>query len=113
MHVHRTVGEMKTSIDFYVRMLGFFYDHGVLELAWLTAPHVLLTLAPGEPRADSGNYFGFTQESSAALEERYLWLYERRQRLSNPPDTSSGGGYFYIYDPDDYPVIFSVSKLDY
>lgn len=103
---------MKTSIDFYVR-IGFFYDHGVHELAWLTAPELLLTLAPGEPRVDPGNYFGFTEASAEELEARYQWLYERRMRLSNPPDTSSGAGHFYLYDPDDYPIIFSVSKLEY
>jgi catechol 2,3-dioxygenase-like lactoylglutathione lyase family enzyme len=104
---------MKPSIDFYVRVLGFFYDHGLPELAWLTAPSLLLTLAPGEPRVDPGNYFGFTEASAEELEARYQWLYERRVRLSGPPDTGSGGGHFYVYDPDDYPIIFSVSKLEY
>jgi len=111
--VHRTVSDMKVSIDFYVRVLGFFYDHGVRELAWLTAPGMLLTLAPGEPRVDSGHYFGFTVADGAELEARYQWLYEHRQRLSGPPDVSSGSGHFYVYDPDDYPVIFSVAQLEY
>jgi catechol 2,3-dioxygenase-like lactoylglutathione lyase family enzyme len=104
---------MKTSIDFYVGVLGLFYDHGVLEVAWLTAPGMLLTLAHGEPRVDPGNYFGFAVDNAADLEARYQWLYERRQRLSGPPDTSSGSGHFYVYDPDDYPVIFSCTKLEY
>jgi catechol 2,3-dioxygenase-like lactoylglutathione lyase family enzyme len=111
-HFHRTVSDMKTSIDFYVR-IGFFYDHGLPELAWLTAPELLLTLAPGEPRVDPGNYFGFTEISPVELEKRYQWLYERRMRLSNPPDTSGGAGHFFLYDPDDYPIMFSVSRLDY
>jgi catechol 2,3-dioxygenase-like lactoylglutathione lyase family enzyme len=113
VHVHRTVSELKTSIDFYVGLLGFFYDHGLREVAWLSAPNIQLTLALGEPHVDPGNYFGFTVESGEALEAKYQQLYTQRARLSGPPDTSSGGGHFYLYDPDDYPIIFSVSKLDY
>jgi catechol 2,3-dioxygenase-like lactoylglutathione lyase family enzyme len=112
-HFHRVVSDMKVSIDFYVRLLGFFYDHGVPDTAWLTRPGMLLTLALGEPRIDHGNYFGLALACADELEQRYQWLYERRQRLSAPPTTSNRDGHFYLYDPDDYPVIFSWTKLEY
>jgi len=112
-HVHRTVSDMKVSIDFYVKQLGFFYDHGVLDVAWLTCPGLLLTLSPGEPRVDPGNYFGLALDSAAELEAQYQRLYEKRQRLSGPPDTSGGAGHFYLYDPDDYPIIFSWTRMEY
>jgi hypothetical protein len=104
---------MKASLDFYTQVVGFYYDHGVRDVAWLSAPGLLLTLAQGEPRVDPGNYFGFAVESVDALEERYQWLYTRRHRLSGPPDPSGSGGHFFLYDPDDYPIIFSWTRLDY
>jgi catechol 2,3-dioxygenase-like lactoylglutathione lyase family enzyme len=113
IHIHRTVSEMKTAIDFYVAMLGFFYDHGVKEVAWLTRPGMILTLSPGDPRVDPSNYFGLALDSAAELEARYQALYERRQRLSTPPEVSGSAGHFFLYDPDDYPIIFSWTKLDY
>ncbi len=51
IHLHLIVSDMKRSIDFYVTVLGFFYDHGVREIAWLTREGLLLTLSPGNARA--------------------------------------------------------------
>lgn len=112
-HFHRTVSDMKASIDFYVTVCGFFYDHGLRDVAWLTAPNLLLTLAPGEPSGDRGNYFGFALSSADALQVRYDELYQRRQRLSGPPELERGRAYFYLYDPDDYAIVFSWTQLEY
>jgi hypothetical protein len=113
LHVHRTVSEMKQSIDWYVSRLGFFYDHGTLETAWLVAPGILLTLSPGTPTPDPQAYFGFALGSLEALEAAYAKLHGRMERLSSPADASAGRPFFFLFDPDDYPVIFSYSRLDY
>jgi catechol 2,3-dioxygenase-like lactoylglutathione lyase family enzyme len=112
-HFHRTVSDMKASIDFYVGQLGLFYDHGLRDVAWLTAPNFLLTLTPGTPQSDGTSYCGFALDSAAALEARYAQLHAGRQRLSGPPDVTGGNAYFFLYDPDDYPIIFSWTSLDY
>jgi catechol 2,3-dioxygenase-like lactoylglutathione lyase family enzyme len=112
-HIHRVVSDMKAAIDFYTRMLGFHYDHGVREVAWLTRTDTLLTLSPGEVAPDRGSYFGIAMPTAEELDALYKWLYERRQRLSGPPDTSGSYAQFFLYDPDGYPVIFSWQRLDY
>ena len=38
--LHLAVSDMKRSIDFYTTQLGFFYDHGVDNLACLTRPEI-------------------------------------------------------------------------
>ncbi len=103
---------MKASIDFYTRMLGFYYDHGVRAVAWLTREGTLLTLSADEVQVDRGNYFGIAMNSAEELDALYKWLYERRQRLSGPPGTTQNFAHFFIYDPDDYPVIFSWQRMD-
>ncbi len=113
LHVHRVILEMKRSIDWYVTTLGFFYDHGVRDTAWLTAPGVLLTLSPGSPEPDPQSYFGFALGSPEELDSVYQRLHSRFERLSSPADVHTGRPFFFTYDPDDYPIIFSYSKLDY
>jgi catechol 2,3-dioxygenase-like lactoylglutathione lyase family enzyme len=113
VHVHLIVSDMKFSIDFYVTVLGFFYDHGVRDVAWLTRGQVLLTLSPGKPSAESSSYFGWSLTSIEELEQQYAALRQQHQRLSAPPDPAGGRLYFFLYDPDDYPVCFSVDPLDY
>lgn len=117
VHVHLVVSEMKQSIDFYTTVLGFFYDHGIKEMAWLKCEGFLLTLAPGlaqnaEPQPGQG-YFGWAVESQDELERCYQELYQQRQSLSNPPDETVGRSYFFLYDPDGHAIIFSYTKLDY
>lgn len=104
---------MKASIDFYTGVLGFFYDHGTREAAWLKRECLMLTLAPGQPQPGKSLYLGFFLDSEAALGEAYEALFRRRQRLSGPPDPAGGQGYFFLYDPDGYAICFSYSKLDY
>lgn len=107
VHIHRTVSDMKRSIDFYVTVLGFYYEEGVKEMAWLTQDNLLLTISPGEPQIDLGSYFGWTVDSLAELDALYDKLYKRHIRLSAPPDAPGGRYYFFAYDPDDYPLAFS------
>ena len=107
-HVHRTVSDMKASIDFYVTVLGFYYDHGLPDMAWLRrGDGLLLTISPGEPVLDLGSYIGWTVDDPAELDGIYEQLFRRRQRLSAPPALEDGRPYFFLYDPDDYPVAFS------
>lgn len=113
LHQHLIVSDMKRSIDFYVTVLGFFYDHGVPEIAWLTRAGLLLTLSPGAPTGALSSYFGWSVASADELQQHYDELYQRRQRLSAPPDIPGGRMYFFLYDPDDYPICFSVDPLDY
>lgn len=113
VHLHLIVADMKRSIDFYVTVLGFYYDHGVREIAWLTREHLLLTLSPGTPSAELSSYFGWSVPDIEALQNHYDSLYTQRLRLSAPPDPEAGRLYFFLYDPDDYPVCFSVDSLDY
>ena len=117
VHVHLVVSEMKRSIDFYTTVLGFYYDHGIKEMAWLKRDGFLLTLAPGlapanDPPTGQG-YFGWALESQDELERCYQELYQERQTLSNPPDESVGRSYFFLYDPDGHAIIFSNSAMDF
>lgn len=112
VHLHLLASEMKASIDFYVTVLGFYYDRGNHEMAWLTREGMLLTLSPGEPAAQLSTYFGWSVGSINELEEYYASLKRRFQRLSAPPDPEQGRSYFFIYDPDDYPIAFTVNSLD-
>jgi len=112
LHIHRTVSDMKRAIDFYVTVLGFYYDHGVKDMAWLTHGPVLLTISPGEPVLDLGSYFGWVAESVEELEQWYEQLHRRYVRLSAPPDPAGGRYYFFTYDPDDYPIAFSYQELE-
>ena len=119
--MHLAVSDMKRSIDFYTTILGYYYDHGVTGMAWLTRENMLLTLSPAAraepgagnmPAAPPAGYFGWCLESREELEQCYDALYARRQRLSAPPDFNAGRGYFFIYDPDDNPVAFSCDVLE-
>lgn len=111
-HVHRTVSDMKRSIDFYVTILGFYYDHGLPGMAWLRRGDILLTISPGAPVLDLGSYFGWTVLSTTELQDLYDHLERRRQRLSAPPDPAAGRYYFFTYDPDDYPVAISYQEFE-
>ena len=111
-HLHLLVSDMKASIDFYVTVLGFYYDHGVPEMAWLVKEHVLLTISPGEPPVNPQNYFGFNLNSQEELEESYKALRRRFQRVSAPPDAEADRNYFFLFDPDDYPIAFTLSALE-
>lgn len=113
IHLHLIVSDMKRSIDFYVTVLGFFYDHGVREIAWLTREGLLLTLSPGTPAPELSSYFGWSVGSAGELQQQYDALYRQRQRLSAPPDAEAGRMYFFLYDPDDYPICFSFDQMDY
>jgi catechol 2,3-dioxygenase-like lactoylglutathione lyase family enzyme len=112
-HWHLVVSDMKASIDFYTTVLGFFYDHGTREAAWLRRGELMLTLAPGEPLPSTTQYMGFLLDSETALSAGYDALFLRRQRLSGPPDCPGGRSHFFLYDPDGYSVCFSYAKLDY
>ena len=115
--MHLVVSDMKQSIDFYTTALGFFYDHGIKEMAWLKRDGMLLTLAPGldtnVERKPGQGYFGWALDSQAELERCYQELYQERQTLSNPPDETVGRSYFFLYDPDGHAIIFSYTKWDY
>lgn len=104
---------MKRSIDWYVTTLGLFYDHGVRDTAWLSGPGILLTLSPGSPAPDPQSYFGFALASEDELAQKYEALHRRMERLSGPADPAGGRPFFFVYDPDDYPIIFSYTELDY
>lgn len=104
---------MKRSIDFYTSVLGFFYDRGISEMAWLTRGELLLTLAPGEPQPQAQHYFGWGLSSQQELSENYARLHSRYLRLSGPPDPENGRLFFFLYDPDDYAICFSCQALDY
>jgi catechol 2,3-dioxygenase-like lactoylglutathione lyase family enzyme len=112
-HVHLLVKDMKASIDFYTTVLGFYYDHGVPEMAWLVQEHLQLTLSPGEPAQRPANYFGWSVPTVQELENSYAALRRRYQRLSAPPDAEFGRNYFFLFDPDDYPIAFSVADLEH
>ena len=112
-HMHLLVSDMKASIDFYTTVLGFYYDHGVPEMAWLTKEHLQLTLSPGEPPSHTLNYFGWSLHSFEELESSYEALRRRFQRVSAPPEQETGRLYFFLFDPDDYPIAFSVSDLEH
>jgi catechol 2,3-dioxygenase-like lactoylglutathione lyase family enzyme len=113
LHWHLQVSDMKRSIDFYTTLLGFYYDHGVREMAWLTRQQMLLTLSPGEPSPVETQYQGFLLGTPAELESWYGYLRQRGARLSGPPDPAGGRSFFFLYDPDDYPLAFSTVALDY
>jgi catechol 2,3-dioxygenase-like lactoylglutathione lyase family enzyme len=110
--IHLAVSDMKRSIDFYTTQLGFFYDHGRDNLAWLTRPELLLLLSPGTPSRELNYYFGWSVGGAQQLAELYAQLARRRLFLSEPPD-SAGGHYFFLYDPDFFPLLFIVETLDY
>jgi catechol 2,3-dioxygenase-like lactoylglutathione lyase family enzyme len=112
LHQHLTVSEMKLSIDYYTTVLGFRYDHGVPGMAWLELNGMVLTLTPGEPQPQPGQYFGWRVDSLDALEELYRKLRVKRTRLSAAPDAAPGRSYFFAYDPDGYPLCFSCLPLD-
>ena len=113
LHVHLIVSDMKRSIDFYTRTLGFFYDHGVKDAAWLTYSHLLLTISPGTPQQSVSAYFGWGIESFEELERYYSRLHSGGCRLSAPPDQHGSRTYFFLYDPDDYPIVFSQQQFEY
>jgi catechol 2,3-dioxygenase-like lactoylglutathione lyase family enzyme len=106
-HVQRTVTDVKRSIDFYTTVLGFHFEHGTGESAWLTNGNLILTLSPGEIAVDLGSYFGWVVGDAAELEQLYEQLFRGHQRLSWPPDASVGRAFFFLYDPDDYPIALS------
>lgn len=107
VHIHRTVSDMKRAIDFYVTVLGFHYREGVRDMAWLDHSGMLLTISPGEPALDLGSYFGWAVDTMEELDTFYDKLHRRHQRLSGPPSLADSRPYFFIYDPDDYPIAFS------
>lgn len=111
--LHLSVSDMKRSIDFYTTQLGFFFDHGLDNLAWLVRPEVLLTLSPGTPQIELNSYWGWSVDSSEELIGLYDELKQRTLLLSAPPDPATGRLYFFLYDPDNYPLIFSVEQLSY
>ena len=112
VRIHLAVSDMKASIDFYVTELGFYYDHGIRQMAWLTRDNLLLTLSPDLPDLPFSSYFGFNLGSAAELEELYASFRQRHLRLSGPPDVTGGRLWFYVYDPDGYPVSFSCHFLE-
>ena len=112
MHIHLAVSDMKQSIDFYVTVLGFHYDHGIPEMAWLTRCNLLLTLSIGKPPAEPQNYFGWAVDSLEELEELYEHFHRRHQRLSAPPSPQESRPYFFIYDPDAYPIVISFEQME-
>ena len=111
LHLHLIVRDMKASIDFYTTVLGFYYVEGVPEMGWLTYEGMLLTLSPGDPPAELTTYFGWSVCDFAALEHHYEELHKRFQRLGPPPAKDEGREYFFLYDPDDYPVAFTVDPV--
>lgn len=113
VHVHLVVSEMKRSIDFYTTVLGFYYDHGIREMAWLTRDGLLLTLSPGEPDPRRGQYFGWGLSSTEELTQHYDSLHARHLRVSAPPEADGSRLYFFLYDPDDYPICFSYQPMEY
>lgn len=112
-HMHLLVKDMKASIDFYTTVLGFYYDHGVPEMAWLVKDQLQLTISPGEPPERPLNYFGWSVPTYEDLERSYESLRRRFQRISAPPDREEGRSYFFLFDPDDYPIAFSVSDMEH
>jgi len=112
VHMHLVVSDMKTSIDFYTTVLGFVYDHGVREMAWLVRGELLLTLSPGLPAQGTAAYFGWTVGSAEDLDRLYERLHARGHRLSEPPDPQAGQHWFFLYDPDSHPICFSVDLLE-
>lgn len=113
IYVNLTVSDMKSSIDFYTTVLGFFYDHGIRERAWLTQEGLLLTLSLGEVTHEAGFYFGWSLSSLDELTQKFAALAARHLPLSGPPDVASGRLYFFLYDPDSYPICFSFQPMDY
>ncbi|MEZ5338813.1 MAG: VOC family protein [bacterium] len=113
MHIHLAVSDMKTSIDFYTTVLGFFYDHGLKDIAWLTRCNLMLTISLGTPPSDPQHYFGWVVDSMEELEELYEHFYRKRQRLSAAPNPEEGRYYFFIYDPDGYPVVISYERMEH
>ena len=111
LHIQRTVTDLKQSIDFYTTVLGFQYIRGNGSTAWLAHGSLILTLSPGEPTVDLGSYFGWVISDPAALELLYEQLYRGHQRLSSPPDIPAGRSFFFVYDPDDYPIALSCQRL--
>ena len=111
-HVHLIVRDMKASIDFYTTMLGFYYVEGVPEMAWLTYGEILLTLSPGEPPAELTTYYGWSVKNFAELEDHYERLNQKFARLGPAPSREDGREYFFLYDPDDYPMAFTVDPLN-
>jgi hypothetical protein len=104
---------MKRSIDFYVTQLGFFYDHGMDNMAWLTRDEVLLTLSPGTPQVELNSYWGWSLQNIERLLALYEHFKDNALLLSAQPDEAAGRHYFFLYDPDNYPLVFSVDRLDY
>ena len=112
MHIHLAVSDMKASIDFYTSVLGFFYDHGIPEIAWLTRCNLLLTIGKGTVPQDPQHYFGWAVDSMEELTELYDYFRGRRQRLSAAPDAAENRFYFFIYDPDNYPIVISWERME-
>ena len=113
LHIHLCVADMKTSIDFYTTVLGFFYDHGIAEIAWLTRCNLMLTLGKGTVPHDPQHYFGWAVDSLEELTELYEHFERKRQRLSAPPSAAENRFYFFIYDPDGYPIVISYERMEH
>jgi catechol 2,3-dioxygenase-like lactoylglutathione lyase family enzyme len=111
--LHLVVSDMKRSIDFYVRELGFFYDHGQDNLAWLLRDGLQLTLSPGTPQRELNSYWGWRLERPEELTDLYERLSQRGLLLGPPPDAAAGRTYFFLYDPDNYPLVFSLDTLEH
>jgi catechol 2,3-dioxygenase-like lactoylglutathione lyase family enzyme len=111
--LHLAVSDMKRSVDFYTTQLGFFYDHGTDNLACLTRAEVQLTLSPGTPETQLNSYWGWSVESTEQLSELYARFTRRGLLLSDRPDADTGRMYFFLYDPDNYQLLFSVDRLEY
>jgi catechol 2,3-dioxygenase-like lactoylglutathione lyase family enzyme len=113
LSLHLVVSDMKRSIDFYVTQLGFFYDHGVDNMAWLSRDNLLLTLSPGTPQTELNSYWGWSVPSAAQLDELFERFARRGLLLSAAPDAPGGRMYFFLYDPDNYPLVFSLDTLEH
>jgi catechol 2,3-dioxygenase-like lactoylglutathione lyase family enzyme len=110
--LHLAVSDMKRSVDFYVNELGFFYDHGLPNMAWLMRPEMLLLLSPGTPVRHPNSYWGWTVSGPEPLVELHARFQQRQLIVSDAPQAEGADGHFFLYDPDGYPLLFSVDKLD-
>ena len=111
--LHLVVSDMKRSIDFYVRELSFFYDHGADNLAWLTRAELQLTLSPGTPQKELNSYWGWIVGTAEQLSELYDRFVRSGLLVSPAPDPAGGRLYFFLYDPDNYPLVFSADQPEY
>jgi hypothetical protein len=82
-------------------------------MAWLTRAELQLTLSPGTPQPELNSYWGWSVADTQQLGELYDRFTHRGLLLSPPPEAAAGRQYFFLYDPDNYPLIFSVDHLDH